>query len=87
MPYTSEDPEVKSTRARCARVAAIVNVMWLGLANSYEIEKVENPEVSLLEDNKLTLCNRSNIWHKESNSVRETIYRSVSEKYHPISAQ
>ena len=87
MPYTSEDPEVKSTRARCARVAAIVNVMWLGLANSYEIENVEKTEVSRLEDNKLTLCNRSNIWRIESNSVRESIYKSVSEKYHPILAQ
>jgi hypothetical protein len=44
--YKSEDPEVKPTRARCIRVAAIVVMMWVGLTNNYEVENDEKPEVS-----------------------------------------
>ena len=40
--YTSlsEDPEVKPTRARCIRVAAIVVMMWVGLTNNCEVGKI-----------------------------------------------
>ena len=61
MSYASGDPEAKSTRARCIRVVAIVNMMLPGPTNNYEVEKMRNRKFPLTEGNKLTFRNGSDI--------------------------
>jgi hypothetical protein len=43
MSYTSVNPEVKSTRERCMRVAAIVITIRLGSSNNCHAEMYQKP--------------------------------------------
>jgi hypothetical protein len=74
----SEDREVKFTRARCTRVAAIVNMMWLGPINSYELKKKMMRNREFRPPKAINLrCATDLMFGTESRSVGDPTYRSV----------
>ena len=64
MSYTSVDPEVKSIKERCIRVAAIVITIKLGVSNNCDVEMNEKPRASPSQITmKRTPCNGSITWN------------------------